>query len=174
VARSGLGGLVAAVLAVVLSACGAGTALGNAVLAPLSALPQTDVILETNLQSAVVAGQAQGGLQDISAISGAAEAGGLPETSGPPTAPGVVSVASATGVSVYTAFNPADRHCLGTFVLATGSVATVLGESAPGTYDFWFGPTSSSNCTAVDFTTESTVPSGWASGDPSASRWPGP
>jgi len=129
--------------------------------------------LETNLQSAVEVGQAQSGLQGISPISGAAEAGGLPETSGPPTAPGVVSVATAAGVSVYTAFNPADRHCLGTVVLAPGSVTTVLGESTPGRYDFWFGPTNASNCTAADFTTEATVPSGWAAGDPSSTGWPG-
>jgi len=172
VPRFSLGGLVVATVAVILSGCGASTALGNAVLAPLSALPQTDVILETNLQSAVEAGQAQGGLQGISAISGAAEAGGIPETSGPPTTPGVVSVASTTGVSVYTAFNPADRHCLGTVVLASGSVATVLGESTPGSYDFWFGSTNASNCTAADFATDATIPTGWAPGDPSSTGWP--
>ena len=144
-------------LAVALSGCGASSALGSAVLAPLSALPQTDVVLETNLQSAVEAGQAQ--------------SGGLPETNGAPTTPGVVSVASASGASVYTAFNPADRHCLGTFVLTAGS-APVLGESAPGTYDFWFAPANASGCTAAGFTTETTVPSGWASGDPSAGGWP--
>ncbi len=84
-------------LSVALSGCGASSALGSAVLAPLSALPQTDVVLETNLQSAVEAGQAQSGLQGISAISGAAQSGGLPETNGAPTTPGVVSVASALG-----------------------------------------------------------------------------
>jgi hypothetical protein len=83
----------------------------------------------------------------------------------------VVSVASATGVSVYTAFNPADRHCLGTFVLAPGAAFAVLGETTPGTYDFWFGPTTAVDCTASVFTTEATVPSGWATGDP-ATSWP--
>ena len=171
VARLGLAGLVMGALSAALSGCGASSALGSAVLAPLSALPQTDVVLETNLQSAVVAGQAQSGLQGISAISGAAQSGGLPETNGAPTTPGVVSVASASGASVYTAFNPADQHCLGTFVLTAGS-APVLGESAPGTYDFWFGPANASGCTAAGFTTEATVPSGWASGDPSSGGWP--
>jgi len=149
-------------LATALSACGASTALGNAFLAPLSALSATDVVLETNLQSAVEGGIAQAG------ISGSS--GGL-TTPGPPSTPGVVSVARATGAWVYTAFNPDDRHCLGTFVLAAGAPFAVLGETAPGTYDFWFGPTSAVHCTASTFPTEAQVPSGWATGDP-ATSWP--
>jgi hypothetical protein len=162
-ARASLAGLVLMAVAGALSSCGASNSLGSDVLAPLTALPATDVILETNLQTAVQAGIVQTGLSGTS--SG-------PTTSGPPTSPGVVSAASATGVSVYTAFNPADRHCLGTFILAPGSLLTVLGQSAPGTYDFWFGPTSAVKCTASMFTTESAVPSGWASGDPSSGGWP--
>jgi hypothetical protein len=149
-------------LATFASACGASTALGNAFLAPLSALTATDVVLETNLESAMESGIAQAG------ISGSS--GGL-TTTGPPSTPGVVSVASATGVSVYTAFNPADRHCLGSFVIAAGAPFAVLGENAPGTYDFWFGPTSAAHCTASAFTTEAQVPAGWATGDP-ATSWP--
>ncbi|MGA2805335.1 MAG: hypothetical protein ABSF89_13255 [Acidimicrobiales bacterium] len=160
--RSGLAALVITALAAALSACGASTALGNAFLAPLSALSATDVVLETNLQSAVEGGIAQAGIPGSS--------GGL-TTTGPPSSPGVVSVATATGVSVYTAFNPDDRHCLGTFVIAAGAPFAVLGESAPGTYDFWFGPTSAVHCTASTFTTEAQVPSGWATGDP-ATSWP--
>jgi hypothetical protein len=162
VARSGLVVLLLGGLAGGLSACGASTSLGNAFLAPLSALSATDVVLETNLQSAVEGGIAQAGIPGSS--------GGL-TTTGPPSSPGVVSVASANGVSLYTAFNPADRHCLGTFVLAAGAPFAVLGQSAPGTYDFWFGPTTAAHCTASIFATESQVPSGWAAGDPSTS-WP--
>ena len=160
--RSSLAALALVGLAAALSGCGASTALGNAVLAPLSVLPDTDVVLETNLQSAVEGGLVQTGLSGSS--------GGL-TTTGAPTSPGVVSVASATGVSVYTAFNPADRHCLGTFVLAPGAASAVLGETTPGTYDFWFGPTTAVDCTASVFTTEATLPSGWATGDP-ATSWP--
>ncbi|MGD0982792.1 MAG: hypothetical protein ABSA65_03125 [Acidimicrobiales bacterium] len=159
---SGLTGLALVAFATVLSSCGASTALGNAVLAPLSALSATDVVLETNLQYAVTGGYVEAG------ISGSS---GNLTTSGPPTTPRVVSVASATGVSVYTAFNPLDRHCLGSFVLAPGAPSAVLGETAPDTYDFWFGPTTAVDCTASVFTTETQVPSGWAAGDPSTS-WP--
>jgi hypothetical protein len=158
-------------LSAALAGCGASAALGNAVFAPLSVLPDTDVALETNLQTALQAGQVQTGLVNISSSE---VNGGVPETTGPPDSAGVVSVASITGVSVYTAFNPADRHCLGAFVLAPGSAVIVLGKSTPGTYDFWFGPTMASGCTASDFTTEATVPSGWAGGDPSSTGWPSP
>jgi hypothetical protein len=162
--------VAAIALSAALSGCGASTALGNAALAPLSALPLTDVVFETNLQSAVAGGGAQVGM---SGISGTAGLGGLPETSGAPSATGEVSVASTTGVAVYTAYNPVDKHCLGSLVLSPGS-ASVLGESTPGTYDFWFGPTTAVSCTASDFATEAAVPSGWASGDPSSTGWPGP
>ena len=151
-----LAGVACVALCAALSACGASTALGNAVLAPLSTLSATDVVLETNLQTAI-----QGGLS-----------AGL-TTTGTPSAPGVVSVGSAAGVAVYTAFNPVDRHCLGTFVLSPGAAYEVLGETVPGTYDFWFGPTTAVKCTAATFTTESTVPAGWAKGDPSMG-WPSP
>jgi hypothetical protein len=160
--RVGLAGLLFLTLVTALSGCGASAALGGAVLAPLSVLSDTDVILETNLQSAVTSG-----------VTTPGDNGGGFITSGPPTSPGVVSVANTTGVTVYTAFNPADRHCLGTFVLTPGSAFTVLGESAPGTYDFWFGPTTAVDCSASGFTSEATVPSGWAHGDPSSSGWPG-
>jgi len=174
-ARASLSVLCALAFAGALSGCGASTALGNAVLAPLSVLSDTDVALETNLQSAVQGGLASSGLSGlsaISAISGSSNSG-VPEVSGAPTSPGEVSVASATGVSVYTAFNPTDRHCLGTFVLASGSTATVLGASVPGSYDFWFGPTTAAACSAALFTNQASVPSGWAKGDPSSTGWPG-
>ena len=167
--------LCALAFAATLSGCGASTALGNAVLAPISVLSDTDVALETNLQSAVQGGQSTGGISGISAASEIASSGGngVPEVSGPPTSPSEVSVATAAGVSVYTAFNPVDRHCLGTFELASGSVATVLAETTPGSYDFWFGPTTATACNSAVFTSETTVPSGWANGDPSSTGWPG-
>jgi len=117
-------GLAALALSAALAGCGASAALGNAVFAPLSVLPDTDVALETNLQTALQAGQVQTGLVNISSSE---VNGGVPETTGPPDSAGVVSVASITGVSVYTAFNPADRHCLGAFVLAPGSAVIVDG-----------------------------------------------
>lgn len=152
-----------------LSACGASSALGSAVLAPLSAIPQTDVVLETNLESATEAGQAGA---PLSGISGVASTVGVPETTGAPTTPSVVSVTSQAGVSIFTAFNPADKHCLGTLVISAGSDTTVLGESAPGSYDFWFGASGPAACTASIFTTETSVPTSWATGDP-ATSWPG-
>ena len=148
--RLGLSSLAAAALSAALAGCGANTALSNAALAPLDVLSATDVVFETNLQSAVEGGQTQVGL---SAISGTAGVGGIPETSGAPTSTGEVSVATLTGVVVYTAYNPVDRHCLGTLVLSVGS-PTVLGESVPGTFDFWLGPTTAQSCTASDFTTD--------------------
>jgi hypothetical protein len=163
-------GLGALALFASLAGCGVSNALGSAVLAPLSVLGDTDVALETNLQTASQAGVVQTGLGNV---SGSEENGGVPETSGAPSSAGVVSVASATGVSVYTAFNPVDRHCLGTFVLASGSADTVLGQSAPGSYDFWFETNTSSGCTASIFVSEMTVPSGWDTGDPSSTGWPG-
>jgi hypothetical protein len=166
----GLVGLGLLALGTAVSACGASSALGSAVLAPLSALPATDVVFETNLQSAVEGGQAQ---TSLSGISGANEVGGLPETSGAPTAAGEVSAASVPGASVYTAFNPADRHCLGTLVIASGAAVTVLSETSPGSYDFWFGPTTAADCTASVFAAEPAASSVWASGDPSSTGWPG-
>ncbi len=166
--RGGLGGLAVIALAGALSGCGASAALGSAVLAPLSALPETDVVLETNLQAAAEGGQVNTGISAISNVGGS----GVPEVSGPPTSAGVVSVASGAAAAVYTAFNPVDRHCLGSLVLEPGS-PTLLGESTPGTYDFWFGPTTSTACAASGFTAEATVPKGWANGDPS-SGWPLP
>jgi len=167
-ARACLTGALAVGLAVALSACGASTALGNAELSPLAVLPATDVIFETNLQSAVQVGETQIGL---SAVSGSSA--GIPETSGPQDTTSEVSVAHGSGVAVYTAFNPVDRHCLGTLVLSAGAPA-VLGESLPGSYDFWFGPTTADACTASNFTAQTSVPSGWASGDPSSTGWPSP
>jgi len=169
--RVALASLGLFVLAAGLSACGASNALGSAVLAPLSVLPATDVVFETNLQSAREVATSDVG---VSGISGLGNNGGGFTTDGAPSSPGLVSIASTTGLSVYSAFNPADRHCLGSFVIAPGATVTVLGQSSPGTYDFWFGPTTANDCTASIFTTETTVPSRWVSGDPSASGWPGP
>ncbi len=168
--RASLGVLCLVAFAAAISACGASgasAALGGDVLAPLSVLPDTDVALETNLQTALQGGAVEAGT-GISGISSS----GVPEVSGPPTSAGVVSVANTASVSVYTAFNPLDQHCLGTLVLKPGSPTTLLGESVPGSYDFWFGHTTASACSASIFTSESTVPSGWATGDPSATGWP--
>jgi len=170
--RTVLLGLAAVAASAALSSCGAGTALGNAFTAPLSVLSATDVVFETNLQTAVQGGTSLGG-GSLPGISGISSVGGsgIPEVSGPPTSPSEVSTASAAGVSVYTAFNPADRHCLGTFVLAPGSPTAVLGATSPGSYDFWFGPTNAQACTASSFSAETSVPSRWAKNDPSTT-WP--
>jgi len=171
VLRASLGVFCLVAFAAAISGCGASgvsAALGSDVLAPLSVLPDTDVALETNLQTAVQGGAVAAG----TGISGIASSG-VPEVSGPPTSASVVSVANTASASVYTAFNPVDQHCLGTLVLKPGSPATVLGESAPGTYDFWFGHATASTCSASIFGSESTVLSGWATGDPSATGWPG-
>ena len=82
---------------------------------------------------------------------------------------------SATGVSVYTAFNPVDRHCLGTFVLAPGSATTVLGESTAGHLRLLVRPDDLDRVHGQHrFATEATVPTGWAKGDPSSTGWPLP
>jgi hypothetical protein len=160
-----------------LSACGASAALGNAFLAPLSVLPDTDVVLETNLQLAQEGGVTGGlgGISGINGISGVSGVGGsgVDTVTGAPTTPSEVSLASVPNlVTVYTAFNPVDQHCLGVLVLQPGATITVLGVSTPGRYDFWFGKTTATKCAASNFDAESTHPSHWASGDPSASGWP--
>lgn len=176
--REGLPGLVALMATLVLGSVGLGacssaaTSLGNQFLAPLSVLPATDVVLETNLQLAhegVAASSAGPGISGLSA--GGASGSGVPIMSGPPTSPSVVSEASSrTGAAVVlTAFNPVDRHCLGILLLPTG--ATVLSQSSPGTYDFFFGPTTAGACASSTLITESTKPSSWAGNDP-ASSWP--
>jgi hypothetical protein len=167
--RTGLAGLLLAALVASLSGCGVSSALGSAVMAPLTALPGTDVILDTNLQSAMQGGVTQAGLSGISDATGN---GGGSTTARAPTTPQEVSVADETGVSMYTSFNPVDDHCLGLFVIRPGLVSPVLGESTTGKYYFWFGPTKVVDCTASNFTAEPTAPSGWAPGDPSSTGRP--
>lgn len=157
----------------------ASTSLGNQVLAPLSVLPQTDVVLETNLQAALQGAEAQGatglgGLSGVSGIGGSG-GGGVPVVSGVPTSPSEVSTASAgtSGPTVLTAFNPTDRHCLGTVVIPAGATTSVLGESSPGAYDFWFAASGAASCAAANFLSQPTKPANWAADDP-ATSWPGP
>ena len=170
-------GLVAAFSLVVLGGCAsAAQSLQSDVLAPLSVLPATDVVLETNLQAAsqVAQGDVAGGGGFEGFVSSAASAGtGVLVTTGAPSSPTEVSagVASGNQALVLTAFNPLDKHCLGQVVIAGASSGPVLGESAPGVYDFWFNAPTPAPCTASAFAATSSVPTTWAHGDP-ATSWP--
>jgi len=137
----------------------ASTALGNAVLAPLSALSATDVVLETNIESAI-----EGGKLNLR------RSGGELDDTGPPTHPGV-SVASTAGASVYTAFNPRP-HCLGALILSRVPPTRCSERLCQGnTTSGW-----SDDCGQLHgehVHDESTVPAGWATGDP-LHRWRAP
>ena len=189
-------------LALSAAACGGvATSLQNGVLAPLTALKSTDVVLETNLETAVVAhreavalgtGTGTGcttlpssGVSAGAAISslsgggagggGCAPSGGAVASGTAPASESAISQASnaASTATVFSAYNPLTRHCLGTLVVeAAGTTAPVLGETGAGSYDFWFGPTSRDSCAADALVAMATAPSAWGANDPSATGFP--
>jgi len=156
-----LTGVAFAGLGLVASACSLSSDASSAIQAPLNILPESDVVVETNLQTAQSAAQAGG-------LGG----GAMATTSGPSTSYGVISARSGAGrASVYAGFNQLSDDCLGLMVLSTGS-QPVLGETQPGTYYFWVLKTTPSVCDAATLAVTGSVPSGWPSGDPSTSTWP--
>jgi hypothetical protein len=149
---------VVASLGLLASACGLENDASNAAEAPLGALKATDVVVETNLQS----------LETPTGGIGSSVA----QTAGPSTGPTVISVSSGAGrPTVLAGFNPDSNDCLGAIEITSPGIA-VLGESQPGTYDFWVTGTTSAACDAATFAATTSVPSGWPSGDPTSSGWP--
>jgi hypothetical protein len=150
-----LGSITLAVIGSGLFAAACGS-VQQAVTAPLAALSATDVVVEQNLQT--VQQYPSGGLTSVSLVSG------------PSLNYHQVSESRSTGLLVLASYNQLDRHCLGTVTITTGG-STVLGESSPGTYDFWQLHGTAAQCDAASFAVYPRVPPGWGSGDP-ASGWP--
>jgi hypothetical protein len=137
----------------------------TAVTAPLTALPATDVVVETNLQTELQAAQA-------AAATGQAPSGGS-FVAGPSSGPSVTSVAAPQpGAEVLVAYNNVTRDCLGILYLAAAPASAVLGESGAGTYYFTAPSTPSGACTASGFAALGTAPAGWPAGDPSSAGFP--
>jgi hypothetical protein len=145
-------------LALLASACGVANDLGNTANGPLGVLKVSDTVVETNLQTA---GAATDGIGS-----------GVATTTGPSLSYHVVSVSSGAGrPTVLVGFNQLSGDCLG-LVQMLPPGATVLGESQSGPYYFWSTGTTGPACDAASFAAMTTVPSGWAAGDPSSSGWP--
>jgi len=163
--RRGLAaGLVLGGIVPLVSGCALASDAGSAVEAPLVALPDSDVVVETNLKSA-----------DENLDTGASAFGdssGTAFVAGPST--GAASISESTspgGATVLAAFNPLSDDCLGLFVVPVAA-ASVLGESQPGTYYYWNRHSTAPACDAASFAASVSAPSGWPAGDPSASQWP--
>lgn len=147
-----------------ISSCGLASDAGSAVTAPLVGLKDTDTVVETNLKTLLTTVQ----------VGEPVSQGGIATTSGPSTGAGVVSESGSSGQAVVLAgFNTASNDCLGAIEITTAG-SPVLGQSQPGTYYFWVVDTTSAGCDAASFAATPSVPSGWPSGDPSASGWPLP
>lgn len=145
-------------LAMLASACGVANELGSGVEAPLGALKASDSVVETNLQTAATVTDGLGS--------------SVATTSGPSTSYRVVSVSSGSGrPTVFAGFNQLSNDCLGIIQIASPGVE-VLGETQPGSYDFWVTGTTSSECDAATFAATTAVPAGWPAGDPTSSGFP--
>ncbi len=167
--RGGVGRRLLSSSVMALAMCGAGVSAAGcstaheaatAVTAPLSVLPDTDAVVETNLTTASEGAIAGGGL-------------GVQTTSGPSTSYNVISESSSPQVVVLAGFNQLSDDCLGLVKISAASVP-VLGESQPGSYDFWVKGTEAASCNAASFAATSSVPQGWPAGDPSSAGWPLP
>jgi outer membrane murein-binding lipoprotein Lpp len=141
--------------------------------APLSVIPKTDVVVETNIQAVVQAAQAVLQTTQSLAAFGPGASGGTSVTTGPSTSAGQISYAVAPGGNgiVFVGWNKADQHCIGQVYVAHPLASPVLSQSAPGQYDFVAPAGSSSSCDAASYLAEPSVPSGWPE-DPSAGGWP--
>ncbi|HEV8065140.1 MAG TPA: hypothetical protein VGP46_09920 [Acidimicrobiales bacterium] len=161
--RFGVVALSSAGLAWLTSACSvSGTT--SAITAPLAVLPATDVVVEQNLATVV---QAHG----TTGVSGLGGVTGIGVVTGPSLNYDEVSEGGGTGVTVFASYNQLDGHCLGVLELSSTGVS-VLGQSAPGTYDFWQVKGGSSLCDASSFAAYAGIPKDWPAGDPALS-WPG-
>jgi hypothetical protein len=149
---------IVSTLALLASACSMTNDLGNPSNGPLGVLKVSDVVVETNLQS--VATAADG----ITA--------GITTTSGPSLGYKEISVSSAAGhPTILAGYNNLSRDCLGMVEITTPGFP-VLGETQPGTYDFWLLGTPASACDAASFSATTSVPTGWPAGDPTSSGFP--
>jgi hypothetical protein len=208
----GIAALVGALsLALLTSGCAGLFLAAQSDQAATSVLPATDVVIETNLQSAASgigagattpSGGGGGGIKLPTGIGGGGEGaaissiegGGtatsttLPShapgtvqgsggavTTGPSTGVGVLSEAGEGGVAAYAGFNKLSNDCLGLIVIPAGGTTTpALGQTTAGTYRFWVRNTTSAACDASSFLLMTTVPVGWAKGDPSPNGFPLP
>lgn len=141
--------------------------------APVKVIPETDVVVETNVQSALQGAQTSLEVDGSFSGFGSGAASGSNVTTGPSTGPSVISYAPTTGGGgiVMVGWNGVDRHCIGALYVHATLPASILGQSAPGQYDFIAPANTSADCTASTFTETSSAPSGWPV-DPSSSGWP--
>ncbi len=139
---------------------------------PLSVIPRTDVVVETNIQAVVQAAQTVLQTTQSMASFGAASSGGMDVTTGPSTTAGQISYAIAPGGEggVFAGWNHTDDHCLGMVYVASPVTTPILGETSPGQYEFVDRASSSSQCDAASFVGQSAAPSGWPRA-PSSSGW---
>lgn len=135
----------------------------NGYYTPLNVLPDTDVVVETNLKTAATGA-------DVSDQGG--DTGGNVITSGPSTSASVISKDSSGTDTAYVGFNPLSHDCLGLLAIGAAGPA-LLGQSTPGSYYFWVKNTSSGACEAASFLTLGAPPTSWPKGDPSSTAWPG-
>ncbi|MHB8246601.1 MAG: hypothetical protein ACYDGN_14880 [Acidimicrobiales bacterium] len=175
--RGGRLGLVgAASVSLCLAAVGLGgctAAVGKALDAPLQVIPRTDVVVETNVQSAFEAAQANLAVSGSFAGFGPGSGGGTDLTAGPSTAPGQISFAvtpGGTGI-VFAGWNHADQHCVGSIYVSAQLSSPVLGVSTAGRYDFIAPSRSSVYCDAATFVGSPATPLNWPE-LPSVSGWP--
>jgi hypothetical protein len=146
--------------------------------APLTALPATDVVVETNLETQLTNAGLGAGLGLGSGIPGGQPGGTLPfanapVVSGPSTGPTEISSTTIGGGSLLIVeYNNLSQDCLGILRLSGAVGAVVLGESSPGTYYFVERSSPTGGCAASTFAAEATVPKGWPAGDPSSAGFP--
>lgn len=152
------------------SLSGCTTQVANDLDAPLQAIGATDVVVETNVQSAMQAAESH--LQTAGSLTGfgAGDGGGVTLTAGPSPSDGDLSyaVTSGGGGIVIVGWNKADEHCIGAVWIGADTTAPVLGETGPNQqYDFVAPAASSSSCDASSFAGTTAAPSGWPE-DPSS------
>jgi hypothetical protein len=149
--------------------------------APLSALPATDVVVETNLETQLGSGLGLGsgaGLGGVTGVPGGQLGGGLPfagapVVSGPSTGPTEISSTTiGAGSFLIVEYNNLTQDCLGILRLSGSIGAVVLGRSSPGTYYFVERSTPTGGCASSTFAGEPTVPKGWPGDDPSSAGFP--
>ena len=136
-------------------------------------IPRTDVIIETNIESALQAAQAELAVSGSFTGFGPASAGGTDVTAGPSTAAGQLSYAATTGGTgiVVAGWNHADQHCVGTVYLTRELPSPVLGLSSARQYDFVAPAPTALSCDATTFAASPATPLNWPE-LPSASGWP--
>jgi hypothetical protein len=133
-------------------------------------IPATDVVVQTNLQTALQQVQAYSAEQGT--LTGFTASGWV---SGASDTPGETSFdAPTTGAAVLAIYNNADRNCYGIVYILTPPATPVLGETGPGTSFFVDPHAPPGSCSSAVFTTEIAPPSGWPSADPSSSAFPSP